>query len=127
LTSTTGIPVEPAVSGKFVRGNWTGSVMVMEPTTNLVLQADDGLGDTGLANAISVLSPPVLEAEQYGRVLVLFWPADVPGFEIETAPRLNSTNWVPMATAPLLFEDQYLVAFPITASNGFYRLWYTLP
>jgi len=51
----------------------------------------------------------------------------VAGFKIETAPHLNSTNWVPVGVPPDEFGSQYLEAFPMTTSNGFYRLFYTLP
>ena len=127
LTSTLGVPVQPAVSGAFVRGSWTGAVTVTQPATNLVVEANDGLGDTGLANAITVLNAPVLGSAQYGNVLLIYWPTNVPGFVVETAPRLNTTNWVPAFTTPDVFGNQFLEAFPMTTSNGFYRLFYTLP
>jgi len=127
LTSSLGIPVQPAVSGAFVRGSWTGSLVLAQPATNLVLKADDGLGDTGLANTVSILNPPALGLAQYGNVLLVYWPTNVAGFKIETAPHLNSTNWVPVGVPPDEFGSQYLEAFPMTTSNGFYRLFYTLP
>jgi len=58
LTSTNGVPVNPAFSGSFVQGAWTGSLTIGQTFTNLVLRADDGAGHAGLANAISILSPP---------------------------------------------------------------------
>jgi len=91
------------------------------------VEANDGLGDTGLANAITVLNAPVLGSAQYGNVLLIYWPTNVPGFVVETAPRLNTTNWVPAFTTPDVFGNQFLEAFPMTTSNGFYRLFYTLP
>jgi len=127
LTSSLGLAVQPAVSGAFVRGSWTGSLVLAQPATNLVLKADDGLGETGLANAITLLNVPVLGSAQYGGVLLLYWPTNPPGFVVETTPRLNGTNWTPMASAPDIFGNQYLEAFPMTTSNGFYRLFYTIP
>jgi hypothetical protein len=127
LNSSLGLAVQPAVSGAFVRGSWTGPLVLAQPATNLVLKADDGLGDTGLANAINLLNAPVLGTAQYGNVLLVYWPTNPPGFVVQTAPRLNATNWVPMAGAPDIFGNQYLEAFPMTTSNGFYRLFYTLP
>ncbi len=127
LSSTLGVPVQPSVSGAFVKGSWTGSVMIAQAATNLVLQASDGLGDTGLANAVSILNQPVLMAERYGDVLLVYWPTNIGGFVVETAPQLNSSNWVPIVDPPLPFGNENLEAFPITTTNGFYRLLYTLP
>ena len=127
LSSTLGVPVQPSVSGAFVKGSWTGSVMIAQAATNLVLQASDGLGDIGLANAVSILNQPVLMAERYGDVLLVYWPTNIGGFVVETAPQLNSSNWVPIVDPPLPFGNENLEAFPITSTNGFYRLLYTLP
>lgn len=127
LSAIAGPPVQPPVSGAFVQGSWTGPVTVAQTATNLVLLADDGQGDTGLANAFNILNPPVLGVAQYGGVLLVFWPANVGGFEIQTAARLNATNWVPVGTPPVLLFNQYFAAFPLTPTNGFYRLLYTIP
>ena len=55
LGSTNGIAVTPPLSGSFIQGVWTGSVVIAQPVSNLVLRADDGLGHFGLANSINVL------------------------------------------------------------------------
>ena len=127
LTSTLGIPVQPSVSGAFVQGSWTGSIMVAQPATNLVLEADDGLGDSGVANAINIFNSPVLGEERDGNFLLLYWPASVPGFVIETAPRLNSSNWVPVNSAPFQLGNTNLEIFKINGSTMFYRLLYSVP
>lgn len=44
LQSTNGVPVNPAVSGNFIQGVWTGAVTVAQTAANLVLQATDNLG-----------------------------------------------------------------------------------
>jgi hypothetical protein len=129
LSSTLGVPVQPAVAGPFAGGSWTGAVTVEQMATNLVLEATDEYGDIGLANPVSILSPPVLGVAQYGGVLLISWPAYPGGFVVETSPRLDaaSSNWVPVAVPPILFWDQYLEAFPITVTNRFFRLLYTVP
>jgi hypothetical protein len=127
LTSTLGIPVQPSVSGAFVQGRWTGSIIVAQAATNLVLEAKDDLGDIGLAKSINVLNPPVLDGARYGNLLLLFWPTNVPGFVIETASRLNASNWIQVDSAPFEFGNTNLEIFPITGSNAFYRLLYTVP
>jgi hypothetical protein len=47
--------ITPAKSYGFVNGVWVGSVTVANPTTNLVLLADDGAGHSGPGNAIRVV------------------------------------------------------------------------
>ena len=64
---------------------------------------------------------------QFGNVLLVYWPTNPPGFVVETAHRLNSTNWSLVAAPPDVFGNQYLEAFPLTTTNGFYRLLYTIP
>lgn len=127
LTSTLGIPVHPPLSAPFVHGSWTGSVMLAQAVTNLVLQADDGLGDTGRANVISVLNPPTLGFGQFGGSLLIYWPTNVPGFEVESAHVLNSSNWLPVTGQPLSAGGLNIETFPFTGSNTFYRLLYTVP
>jgi hypothetical protein len=50
------VPVNPATSGSFTNGIWHGSMTIAQPVTNLVLQADDGFGHTGLSNPFNVAS-----------------------------------------------------------------------
>lgn len=47
-------PITPANSGAFVNGVWKGAFTVTQTATNLVLQADDTFGHTGLSNPFDV-------------------------------------------------------------------------
>lgn len=48
------VPLSPATSGAFVNGVWNGSFTVAQAVTNLVLEADDNFGHTGLSNPFDV-------------------------------------------------------------------------
>jgi hypothetical protein len=124
LQSTNGVPVSPSVSGNFIQGVWTGAVAVAQTATNLVLQAVDNLGDSGLANPINVLNLPVLTTTPSGGTLLIFWPVNPSGFVLETAPDLSLTNWVPVTTPPFPIGGQYLLPIQMSETNAFYRLRY---
>jgi len=133
LTSTLGIPVTPAASGAFSLGSWTGTVAVTQAGLGLVLEAQDKLGDTGQANAIDVVTPPALSLTTwnippFGGIVQLYWPSSPEGFVLETAPTLDATHWVPVATPPQLIGNQYWeVALPLTEASRFFRLQRTGP
>jgi len=47
---------------------------------------------------------------------------------LETAPTLDATHWVPVATPPQLIGNQYWeVALPLTEASRFFRLQRTGP
>jgi len=127
LGSTNGIAINPPVSGNFVQGLWSGAVSVSQPTTNLVLSANDGQGHFGLANAINIAVPPILGQTPLGDSLILFWPGNYSNFVLETSPSLLPANWVPVSPAPVQIGGQYLDSIQMSSSNGFYRLRYTGP
>jgi uncharacterized repeat protein (TIGR01451 family) len=56
-TADGAVAVSPTLSGSFTNGVWAGSLAVEAPATNVVLQADDGQGHTGLSNPFAVLGP----------------------------------------------------------------------
>ena len=127
LGSTNGIAVTPPVSGNFDQGVWTGSVVIAQAASNLVLRADDGFGHLGLANPISVISLPSLGMIQSGNVAMFFWPVGYSGFVLETSGRLSPASWVVVPYSPLQIGDQYLLPIDMTGTNGFYRLWFPGP
>ncbi len=47
--------ITPTNSGNFVNGAWTGNITVLQPATNVVLQADDGNQHTGSSNPFNVV------------------------------------------------------------------------
>jgi hypothetical protein len=122
LLSTNGIPVVPAVSGNFIQGVWTGMVAVAQTATNLVLQASDSSGESGLANPINVISLPALTTIPSGGSLLIFWPVNPAGFVLEETAGLSPANWVPVTASPFQIGDQYLLSIQMSGTNAFYRL-----
>ena len=53
------VPITPANSGTFINGVWSGAFTVPQAVTNLVLQADDSFGHTGLSNPFDVAASAV--------------------------------------------------------------------
>ena len=127
LGTTTSIAVTPPVSGNFVQGVWTGAVRISQTATNLVLRADDGLGHIGLANPINVINLPPLGMWRSGSIALYVWPVGYSGFVLETSDNLSPASWVAVPYSPIQIGDQYLLPLDITATNGFYRLWFPGP
>jgi hypothetical protein len=123
--STNGVPVAPAASGNFTQGNWTGAVTVAQSATNLVLRANDSVGETGLANPINIVGLPPLTAALSGNTLYIFWPVSPAGFVLETTPGLSPASWVPVAAPPIQIGDQYLQPVQMSGTNAFYHLRFT--
>jgi hypothetical protein len=127
LGTTNGVAVTPSVSGSFVQGAWTGSVVISQTASNLVLRADDGLGHFGLANPINVTSLPSLGMIRSGNIAFYMWPAGYSGFVLEASGSLSPATWVPIPYAPFQIGDQYLIPLEMTGTNGFYRLRFPGP
>jgi hypothetical protein len=126
LTTTNGASVKPASSSPFVQGAWSGFVTTSQAVSNLVLNADDGAGQTGLANPIDVLALPALSPALSGGSLLIYWPTNPSGFVLEVCTNLVSPQWT-QVPAPVPSGDQNLESIQITSTNQFYRLHYTLP
>jgi hypothetical protein len=122
LLSTNGIPISPAMSANFIQGGWTGAVTAVQTATNLVLQASDSFGETGMANPINVVNLPLLTTFSSGSSLYIFWPINPSEFILETTPTLSPANWGPVSTPPFQIGDQYLEPITISETNAFYRL-----
>jgi hypothetical protein len=127
LSSTTGETITPSVSGNFVQGVWTGSVVISQTASSLVLQADDGLGDIGLANPIDVIELPSLEMFHSGNIALFIWPVGYSGFMLETSGNLSPATWVAVPYPPIQFGDEYFLPLNMTGTSGFYRLRFPGP
>jgi Concanavalin A-like lectin/glucanases superfamily/Immunoglobulin domain len=127
LLTTNGVAVNPEISGHFIQGVWTGAVTIAQTGTNLVLEAGDNLGETGLANPINVVNLPPLASVASGTTLYVFWPVNPPGFVLETSPDLSPGSWTPVATTPVRIGDQNVEAITVSATNAFYRLHFIGP
>jgi hypothetical protein len=127
LGTTNGVAVTPPVSGNFVQGVWTGSVVISQTASNLVLQADDGFGHFGLANPINVISLPSLGMLCSGNIALYMWPVGYSGFVLETSGTLSPATWVVVPYSPIQIGDEYLLPLDMTGTNGFYRLRFPGP
>ena len=122
LGTTNGVAVIPSVSGNFVQGEWTGSVVISQTASNLVLQANDGFGHCGLANPINVINPPSLGMWCTGDMALFMWPVEYSGFVLEASGNLSPANWVAVPDSPIQIGDQFLLPLDMSGTNGFYRL-----
>ena len=127
LGSTNGVAVTSSVSGNFMQGVWTGAVVISQTASNLVLQANDGLGHFGFANPINVINLPSLGMLRSGNVAMCLWPVGYSGFVLETSGRLSPATWIVVPYAPFQIGDQYQLPLDMTGTNGFYRLRFTGP
>jgi hypothetical protein len=125
--STNGVAVNPPVSGSFVQGAWTGSVVIPQITPNLVLRADDGLGHFGLANPINIIGLPSLDLRHSGNTLLILWPVGASGFVLETSSGLLPGTWIVVPDSPFQIGDQFVVPVVMSDTNRFYRLQFSVP
>jgi hypothetical protein len=98
LTAPGDMSLQPAISGNFVQGVWTGSLTVPQTFTNLILQANDGAGHIGLANSINIVPAPSLAYARSGNSLLVFWPVDSIGFILESSTNLTPPQGRPSPT-----------------------------
>ena len=127
LVSTSGVPVNPAVSGNFAQGVWVGSITIAQTASNLVLQAADGVGQSGMANPFDVIALPSLTTVLSGSTLYMSWPVNPPGFVLETTAGLSPANLVPVDAPPITIGGQNLEPIQMSVTNAFYRLRYSAP
>ena len=127
LGTTNGIAVTPSVSGNFVQGVRTGSVVISQAVSNLVLQADDGFGHFGLADPINVINLPSLGMWRFGNIALFLWPVEYSGFVLETSGSLSPATWIVVPYSPIPFGDEYFLPLNMTGTNGFYRLRFPGP
>ena len=102
-----------------VQLNQAGSYAVM--VSNLVNSVPS-------SNAVlTVNSPPALGTAQSGGFLLMFWPANAPGFVLESTFSLALADWVPVSNPPIQIGSEYLESIQMTGTNQFYRLRFTGP
>lgn len=81
-------------------------------------------GYYGLGTVFSLsLPPPQLAITQFGNNVILTWPANVTGFNLQCASNLSSpTSWTNLASLPAVVNGSYTVTNAITGAQTFYRL-----
>lgn len=138
LVETT-VPVEPAVSGNFIDGEWTGALVVLAPATNVFLRVLDHEGHAGAGNSFAVVPAPGAVArapEPAGRVrltgarmtpagvVVTFQSAAGQRYRLERAAQLRGQPWTIVADNVAGTGESVTVLDPSgsTQPTGFYRL-----
>lgn len=127
LSSTNGVPVSPQTSDNFVGGVWSGNILVSQVVSNLVLQASDGDGRVGLANAIDVVKAPAIGTSLSGDSLSVTWPVSPGGFVLEMSDNLLPDSWTPVSGSPTVFNGVNTQTVPLNGANQFFRLRFLGP
>jgi subtilase family serine protease len=127
LSSTNGIMISPQVSSNFVGGVWNGTITVPQVASGLVLQANDGAGHIGMANAIDVVNPPSVGMLNFGSSLLISWPVSSSNFVLESSGSLLPGTWSPVPGSPLQFNGQNLQSVPQYGTNQYFRLRFLGP
>ena len=128
FSSANNLAVSPAVSGTFTGGTWTGSIIISQAVSNLVLRANDGAdgtGQFGLANPINVVPTPNLGISRSGGSLLIDWPASPSGFLLESSPTVAPLQWMPVSPGPVLIGGQYIQVLSISNTNQLFLLRFT--
>jgi hypothetical protein len=96
---TNSVAVNPATSGAFVNGLWSGNVTVTQATTNVVLKADDGAGHLALSNPFNIITPlQLLSPEWSGGGQFQCTVSGPPGQRLAVLASANLVNWTTIAT-----------------------------
>jgi hypothetical protein len=129
LSATNGVPVAPSVVGNAIHGVWTGTIVVSQTATNLVLSAGDDSGHIGLSNPIDIVSRPILATTPFDGVLYISWPTYPAGFQLEKSTNLEYGPWLPVNGTPPVFGGVFVEPVPpvLTNSSVFYRLKFNGP
>jgi hypothetical protein len=89
--------------------------------------ASGQLGDNAYANHYApvavVPSPPALTVIPSGSNVLLLWPSNATGFQLEATTDLTPPiTWTQVSPAPILIGDMNEVVNPVTSPRRFYRL-----
>jgi len=81
-----------------------------------------GCGD-GRVSVYSVPAPPRLSIELTAtNTVVVSWPSPSAGFALQQNTDLSTTNWLPVATTPVVVGGENQVTLPATPPRNFFRL-----
>ncbi|HXC99133.1 MAG TPA: choice-of-anchor tandem repeat GloVer-containing protein, partial [Verrucomicrobiae bacterium] len=75
-----------------------------------------------LAVGPALISPPKLSILQAGTNVILTWPTNVTGFNLQSVTNAVSTNWSTVLPGPVVVGGQNTVTNAISGTQKFYRL-----
>jgi hypothetical protein len=120
-TDVASVPVNPAVSGNFTNGIWSGNLAVLQSAASVVLQA--GItGHYGQSSPFQVINLPKLAITHLSNSVVLSWPSTATGFNLEQTSNLTVGSWATATNTPSMAGGNKVVTNTLTASTTFYRL-----
>lgn len=124
VTTIGGLPgVKGGVNGIGTNGLFVSPAGLAVDAAGNVYVADAGNNCIVKGTPISVEpSLVVLSCACYGTNIVLWWPTNAVGFELEYTTNLPAINWVPIATTPVIVGNRFIVTNAITDLSRFYRL-----
>jgi len=118
-TDVESVPISPVVSGNFNYGTWSGSLAVLQPAANLILQSSIP-GHSGQSLPFTVL--PTLTVTAAGGSVMISWPVAATGFTLEETHDLSAGSWTAVTNPPAVVDTYYLLTNTPTATTTFYRL-----
>jgi Subtilase family/CARDB/Bacterial Ig domain len=102
---------------------WTVNGVGLQTGTNVItVTAHDAAGNIGQATLNTIYGLPILNFSQNGNKIVLNWPTNAVGFELEYATNLPTTNWFIDSSSPYIVNGQYTVTNTVSTGTRFYRL-----
>lgn len=121
-TDVESVPVSPSVSGDFNYGTWSGNLAVLQPATDVTLEASIP-GHPGTSLPFTVLNAPQVGIQNSGSSVVISWPVSPTGFTLEETHDLSAaSNWTTVPVSPAVDGSYYSITNTPTATNTFYRL-----
>ncbi len=84
---------------------------------------DANSSDNEASAAVNITVLPVLTIQLNGTKVVLSWPTNATGYELERTPDLTPpSTWNPAATNPPTVGDHFELSFPPTNAPAYFRL-----
>ena len=113
--------INPVTAANFTNGTWSGNIAVLQPATNVMLQAVAGPGSSGASGAFNVLGAPSLAITALSNSVVLSWPTNAAGFTLEQA--VTMSHWTNDPATPVVASNLFNVTNAPGAAATYYRLY----
>jgi len=125
-TTTVGTSISFTTNGiqpTSTTGTLYNSPVIIRTTTTLkAIACDSILTNSTVTTGLYTIMPPALAIKTTGTNVILSWPASAdPGFVLQFATNLVSTNWVGGGT-PVTNGGLFMVTNAVSDSTRFYRL-----
>jgi len=107
-------------SGQPPSRNWNGMLDDVAIFNGVLSQREVATVMSGDFNSFLVRPPVSLKYSQQS--LVLTWPAEPSGFQLQASPNLSSTQWTNVSTTPVPQGTNLTVTLPVGPGTQFFRL-----